>query len=219
MGQRNQMIRSSLAGAAALLIGLSVAGFGGAALAQDQSGDDLAGQATNPAAALIQLQLQDMIIPSSQNSTGVANTAIIQPVYPFVLGQGHFFGSIITRTTLPILTTPIPLQAATTEFASTDAVFIPPHGGVIGNERTTGLGDLVVLAVPTRKKILGDNGEFFQWGPIVTATFPTATSDATGAGKLSLGPGLLVILNVTRLFNEDDSIQIGGWIPAVVRRG
>ena len=62
------------------------------AVAQDKKGsEDLATQATNPAAALIQLQLQDQIIPSSQNSSGFANTGIIQPVYPFVLGKDHYF--------------------------------------------------------------------------------------------------------------------------------
>ncbi len=75
------------------------------AVAQDKKGGgDLGSQATNPAAALIQLQLQDQFIPSTQNADGVANTAIIQPVYPFVLDKDYYFNSIITRTTIPIVT-------------------------------------------------------------------------------------------------------------------
>ena len=46
------------------------------AVAQDKKGGgDLGTQATNPAAALIQLQLQDQFIPSTHNADGVANTA------------------------------------------------------------------------------------------------------------------------------------------------
>jgi len=163
------------------------------AVAQDKqekkSHGDLARQATNPAAALIQLQLQDLIIPSSKNADGVANTGIIQPVYPFVMGPDYFFQSIITRTTLPIVTTP----------------------DVPGLGVTTGLGDMAILVVPARRTPTADAGGFFQWGPIVAATIPTATADETGSGKLSLGPGLLAFRNVKKIFNDGDSLLFGGF--------
>ena len=80
------------------------------AFAQEAKGGDTKGdlttKATNPVGALIQLQLQDLYIPSSNNSSGYANTAIIQPVVPFDLGGESYFQGIITRTTMPIVTTP-----------------------------------------------------------------------------------------------------------------
>ncbi len=160
------------------------------AVTQDKKGGgDLSTQATNPAAALIQLQLQDQFIPSTQNASGVANTAIIQPVYPFVLDKDYYFNSVITRTTIPIVTT----------------ADLPSLG------RTTGLGDTTILAVPVHRTPIGDEGEFFQWGPIAATTIPTATADETGSGKLSLGPGLLAFRNITKVFNDGDSLLVGGF--------
>ncbi len=160
------------------------------AVAQDKKGGgDLASQATNPAAALIQVQLQDLFTPSTQNASGVANTAIIQPVYPFALDKDYYFNSVITRPTIPIVTT----------------ADLPSLG------RTTGLGDTTILAVPVHRTPIGDEGEFFQWGPIAATTIPTATADETGSGKLSLGPGLLVFRNITKVFNDGDSLLVGGF--------
>jgi hypothetical protein len=160
------------------------------AVAQDKKGGgDLGTQATNPASSLIQLQLQDQFIPSTQNASGVANTGIIQPVYPFVLGKDYYFQSIITRTTVPIVTTPD----------------LPSLG------RTTGLGDTVFLAAPVHKTPIGNEGEFFTWGPVGATTIPTATEDETGSGKLSLGPGLLGFRNFTKVFNDGDSLLVGGF--------
>jgi hypothetical protein len=160
------------------------------AVAQDKKGGgSLASNATNPAAALIQLQLQDQFVPSTANADGAANTFIIQPVYPFVLKNEIYFNSIITRTTNPIVTTP----------------------DLPGVGRTTGLGDTDTLVVPVHKTPTGGKGEFFQWGPIAAATIPTATDDETGSGKLSLGPGLLGFRNFTNVFKDGDSFLIGGF--------
>ena len=164
--------------------------FASSAAAQDKKGGgDLGTQATNPAAALIQLQLQDQFIPSTEGADGVANTAIIQPVYPFVLGPDYYFSSVITRTTVPIVTT----------------------ADLPGVGRSTGLGDTTMLVVPAHKTSLSDKGDFFQWGPIGALTIPSATSDVTGSGKLSLGPGLLAFRNFTKLFNDNDSLLAGGF--------
>ena len=49
--------------------------------AQDaKGGGDLATAATNPVGSANQIQLQNTFIPSSKNSDGGANTAVIQPV-------------------------------------------------------------------------------------------------------------------------------------------
>ncbi len=49
--------------------------------AKNDSGD-LTTKATNPLGALIQLQLQNLYFPDSNNSSGYANTAYIQPWSP-----------------------------------------------------------------------------------------------------------------------------------------
>jgi hypothetical protein len=156
---------------------------------QANATSDLASAATNPAAALIQLQLQDSYIPKQQNGLGDSNSGIIQPVYPFVLGPDHYFQSVITRTTIPIVTTPN----------------IPKKG------RTFGLGDTVAIIVPTHKEPIGDEGGFFTWGPMLGTTIPTATTRETGAGKVQLGPGLLGLRNWTKVLNDGDSVLLGAF--------
>ena len=166
------------------------------AVAQDAAAEEkkkignLATAATNPVGSLIQLQLQDQFTPSSENSSGVANAAIIQPVIPFGLGADNYFQGFITRPTIPVVvTTP------------------DPNGP---RERTTGTGDIVVVNALTHTDP-GEDGEFFTWGPIATFTFPTATQDETGQGKFQAGPGAIVIKNITNLFNEGDSLLTGGF--------
>ena len=44
--------------------------------------EKLANQATNPGAALVQFQLQNQFIPDSNNSSGSANSFLVQPVIP-----------------------------------------------------------------------------------------------------------------------------------------
>lgn len=153
-------------------------------------GGKLATAATNPVGALIQLQLQNQHTPESQNATGYANTAIVQPVIPISLGKDSFFQGLIVRPTLPV--------AVTTA---------NPTGP---RSRTTGTGDSVVLNALTRK-IPGEDGEFFTWGPIASFTLPTATQTETGAGKFQAGPGAIVIKNITKVFNDHDSIMVGGF--------
>jgi hypothetical protein len=114
---------------------------------------------------------------------------IIQPVYPFLRSKDDYFQSVIMRTTIPIVTT----------------------ADLPGLGRTTGLGDTTVLVVPAHKATIGDEGEFFQWGPIGATTIPTATNDEIGSGKLSLGPGLLGFRNFTNLFNNSDGLLFGGF--------
>lgn len=150
---------------------------------------NLASQATNPGAALIQLQLQNAFAPNSHSSSGVGNNFIIQPVIPFKLPSGLYFENLINRSTLPIVTTPDP-------------------NGPIG--RTTGLGDLTSLFVPVAKHKLSDTVGF-EWGPIGAVTVPTATDNRTGSGKLSLGPGLLAIAGFKNIFGEGGSMQIGAY--------
>jgi hypothetical protein len=176
---------------AALVLGFSVGAVAQEAKKRTQEAEqahhDLASQATNPAAALIQLQLQDLYTPDSDNSSGYANSGIIQPVYPFVLGKDHFFQAVVARLTVPIVTTP----------------------KVGGDDHHTGLGDSTLLLVPTHKVPLAKKGEFWTAGPVFAGTFPTASLDVTGSEKTSLGPGGLFIRNFTGVFSQGDSLLAG----------
>jgi len=60
---------------------------------------NLANQATNPAAALIQLRLQNISVPESYDSSGYANTIIVQPVISFARGKDKYFQNLVLRTT------------------------------------------------------------------------------------------------------------------------
>ena len=149
--------------------------------------DSLANQATNPAAPLIQLQLQNIFAPSNRGASGYANTFIVQPVIPFSLGKDSYFQNIITRTTLPIITSANPDGPMTS---------------------VTGLGDTTMIAIATHKakisKTLG-----YVWGPIAAMQLPTATSDRTGTDKYSLGGGALLLFSKKNLFANGDTLQFG----------
>ena len=148
---------------------------------------NIASQATNPAAPLVQLQLQNVFIPESDNSSGYANQFIIQPVIPFHLSDDGYFPNFITRWTLPVVST-----------ANPDG----PLGSV------TELGDLTAIGVFAHAHRVSDTFGF-EWGPLAATQVPTATSNRTGSGKLSLGGGLLLI-GGKKLANGD-SIQFGAY--------
>jgi len=145
---------------------------------------DLTTAATNPVGALIQVQLQDLYTPNSRSSDGYANTGIFQLVAPLPLPKGGYFEGLITRTTLPIVTTP-----------------------EINGDRETGLGDLTSIIAATHTESQGGK-EFFTWGPVLGAIVPTANKRETGSGVLSLGPGLIALKNIA--FENGDSMMVGG---------
>jgi hypothetical protein len=160
---------------------------GAQASAEDPQGHDASGElttkATNPVGALIQLQLQNLYIPSSDNSSGYANTAIVQPVVPFDLGDGYFQG-IITRTTIPIVTTP-----------------------KVNGNRETGVGDITTIAALTHTSPGSQKGEFFTWAPVAAAVLPTAAKEETGADVWQAGPGLLGLTN--QHLSNGDNVMLG----------
>jgi hypothetical protein len=94
---------------------------------------------------------------------------------------------MITRTTLPYVTT-------------------PNLGPGVG--RHDGLGDLVFLGLVLPK--LKTEGLTIGIGP--TITFPTATSDFTGAGKWQAGPSFLAINTQIPKFQYGIH-EVGGSIP------
>jgi len=150
-----------------------------------QSDGDLTTKATNPVGALIQLQLQDLYVPSSDNSSGYANTFILQPVIPFPLGDDGYFQNIIARPTIPIVTTP-----------------------KVNGNRETGVGDITWLTAPTHTTLGSKRGEFTTWGPIAAVVLPTASKRETGADVWSAGPGAIAVTNLS--LANGDSLMLGG---------
>ena len=73
----NKTMKNSLL--AAITLGL----MSGSAIAESE----LAGQATNPIANLVQLQIQDYYVADSYNAGGDSNLFIVQPVIPIKLSS------------------------------------------------------------------------------------------------------------------------------------
>ena len=180
-----------------LILAAFMFGLAGSAAAQEakdadtkKGGGDLTTAATNPVGALIQVQLQNLYIPNSDNSSGPANTGIIQPVVPIHLPEDGYFQGIITRTTIPIVTTP----------------------KVAGN-RETGMGDITSIAAlthttPSHAHLMGNvKADFFTWAPVGAVVLPTASKDETGADVWQLGPGLLALTNLH--FPSGDNVMLG----------
>jgi len=132
-----------------------------------KGGSDLSAKATNPVAALIQLQFQNTWVGESNAGSGNSNVFVIQPVAPWKLGEL----AMITRITLPLL------------------VATPDLGDPIGREY--GLGDTVAL----NAMVFNIKEGFWKgmMGPMLTVTLPTASSDFTGSGKWQAGPGFIYI--------------------------
>lgn len=124
--------------------------------------DSLAEKATNPIGNLIQLQLQDQYNFTNHNSEGYSNAAIVQPVVPFKL-PWESVPTLITRTTLPYVTT-------------------PDLGDPIDRRNAWGDTSILVLALPK----LETKGLMIGLGPALS--MDTATDDFTGTGKWSAGP-------------------------------
>ena len=112
--------------------------------AADGDKASLANQATNPAAPLIQLQLQNVFSPSNRGASGYANTFIVQPVIPIALSKTGYFQNIMTRTTLPIHTSANPDGPMTS---------------------VTGLGDTIAIAVLAHKAKIS-KGFGYVLGPL-----------------------------------------------------
>jgi hypothetical protein len=129
---------------------------------------NLAGAATNPIANLVQFQMQNQYSPSSHNADGYSNVAIVQPVVPIKL-PWEKVPLVVTRTTLPYVTTP------------------KPDSGV---GRHTGFGDIVAQGYFLPK--LKTKGVSVGLG--YNLTIPSAgDNDFVGSGKWSLGPAAIYL--------------------------
>ena len=129
---------------------------------------NLAQAATNPIANLIQFQVINNYNWENHNSSGYSNATILQPVVPFKL-PWEKVPLLITRTTLPYVTT-------------------PNFDGPEDRKRGFGDTDLLMLASPK----LETKG--VQVGLGLNTVIPTAgDNDFTGSGKWQAGPAALYI--------------------------
>jgi hypothetical protein len=129
---------------------------------------NLAEAATNPIANLIQFQVQNSYSPSNHNSSGYSNVTVLQPVIPIKL-PWEKVPLLITRTTLPYITTPD---------------FDGPE------DRKRGFGDTTFLGLFSPK--LETKGVQVGLGP--TLVIPTAgDNEFVGSGKWQAGPSALYI--------------------------
>ena len=137
-------------------------------------GGNLAATATNPVANLIQFQVQDIYNWDNSNSNGYSNSFLLQPVIPINLSSEKV-PTLITRTTLP--------------FVSTPNLGSPTH-------RKHGFGDLVSLGLFLPKTNLEKQFIGIGWSAVI----PTAGgNDFTGSGKWQLGPAAVYFNGKTSL--------------------
>ena len=136
----------------------------GANGAASASPKDLAAQATNPAAPLIQLQMQNLSIFETNGSSDYANQFILQPVIP-ISKMGKLPRSIF-RPTIPMVT-------------SADITN--------GPKGRTGLGDISWVYIYA----LDQDWGVFGVGP--AGAIPTATDPLLGARKWTLGPSVFAM--------------------------
>jgi hypothetical protein len=128
----------------------------------------LAEAATNPIANLMQFQVQNTYNWENHNSSSYSNVTTLQAVIPVKL-PWEAVPLLITRSTLPYITTPN---------------FEGPE------KRQRGFGDTEVLLLVTPK--LDTKG--IQLGFGINSAIPTAgDNDFTGSGKWQVGPSALYI--------------------------
>ena len=146
-----------IAVSAVLVFGLTLGGS--VALSEE----DLASQATNPTAPLMQLRLQEQYQASWRDAGSYGNAALFQGIFPTALGWGSGAQAVINRVTMPYVTTPM----------------------IGGAGHATGMGDTAIntfFITSWAKK-----GAIIAWGPSITV--PTAgDNSSTGAGSWQAGP-------------------------------
>jgi hypothetical protein len=129
---------------------------------------NLAEAATNPIANLMQFQVQETYNFKNHNSSGYSTVTTLQAVIPVPL-PWESVPLLITRTTVPYVTT-------------------PNFDGSL--DRKSGVGDSQILMLVTPKL----KAKGVQVGLGMNTSWPTAGDNVfTGSGKYSLGPSALYI--------------------------
>lgn len=145
------------------VVGLSL--FATMARAQGEQGTDPAKKAQNPLADIISMPLQWNTDFGIGENDRTGSTLNIQPIYPVGLGDKWI---LINRMIMPL------------------PKMTPDAGQESGS--TTGLGDITLMnwfSPPT----MGH----FTWGVGPITIWPTATDDALGSDKFSIGPSAVLV--------------------------
>jgi hypothetical protein len=163
MGRRNSIVTNTLSRLVVILFVITcLVGFPQLAWTQDES--ELAKQAQNPIADLINLPLQNNTNFKFGPEEKTQNILNIQPVIPVSLNEKW---KMITRTIVPLIWQP---------------ALYP------GGDRTFGLGDTTFTAFFSPK----DSGKML-WGVGPVLLIPTATDDVLGSKKWGLGPSVVFL--------------------------
>lgn len=136
--------------------------------AHAQSGsseEELAKKLSNPVANLISVPLQSNWDFGAGPADAMLYTLNVQPVIPFSLTRDW---NLITRTNVPIIHAESPVE---------------------GGDSETGLGDILQSFFLSPEKPVG--GWIIGAGPVVL--YPSATDDALGSGKWSIGPTAVLL--------------------------
>ncbi len=131
---------------------------------QENGDDDLAKATQNPLASMISLPFQNNTNFGIGPDDDTQNILNIQPVWPFSLGEDWNF---VTRTIIPVISQP---------------------GVAPGESRTNGVGDITFTGWVSPK----NTGKWI-WGVGGALVLPTATDDALGNDKWSVGPSVVVL--------------------------
>jgi hypothetical protein len=125
---------------------------------------EIAKQAQNPIARLISVPLENDFNPQTGVNKEDSYVLQMKPVVPINLSKGW---NSITRTIIPVIQTP------------------DPASGVDG---ASGLGDINLSLFLSPAKA----GPII-WGAGPIVSFPTASDDILGTGKLSVGPTVVIL--------------------------
>jgi len=121
----------------------------------------------NPAAPVTFIQFRNILAPGVPGADGVANALQMQPVLP--IGPFKFIPYVqLMKITMPF-------------YLVVPGTVSPQQSGV------SGVGDLQLFDLVTIKQSWG------RWGFGPTLVFPTASTNATGAGKWQAGPSVALI--------------------------
>ncbi len=153
----------------ALLLGVTFAAFLAPLGARAQDATDLAKKSQNPIGSLISLPFESSFnFENGTDDDSLQYVLNIQPVVPFSISDGW---NLITRPIIPLIS-----QDGTAQ--------VPPTNELLKTgDRTFGLGDITLSLFASPKS----EGKF-TWGAGPVFVFPTATDDALGSDKWSIGP-------------------------------
>jgi hypothetical protein len=145
----------------------------------------LAEAATNPLASLVQIQVQNTFIPSSNNASGYANTFVIQPVVPWKLGElQQIMRPTFSWVNTPDFDGPLSETSGFGDTALLNFTVLNVDSGVVGfgpsfvfptaNDNRTGAGKWQMG--PAVLYLNTEGIEHVQWGALVYQNWTIAST-------------------------------------------